>query len=107
VVAEPRRRGTWAGLPITVASLAVAIWAMRWQNYFAASLALVPLLIGILLYLEVAVYARTCRSVGRRTGDRERTGARHPAPGLYSLRLCPGQTPGPNRLASTHSQAMI
>jgi exosortase len=52
LVAEPRRRETWAGLPITVASLAVAIWAMRWQNYFAASLALVPLLIGILLYLE-------------------------------------------------------
>jgi exosortase len=35
-----------------VVSLAVTIWAMRWQNYFVASLALVPLLIGILLYLE-------------------------------------------------------
>jgi exosortase len=52
LVAEPRRRGTWTGVPVTVASLAGAIWAMRWQSYFVASLALVPLLIGILLYLE-------------------------------------------------------
>jgi exosortase len=52
LVAEPRRRGTWAGALVTVVSLAVTIWAMRWQDYWVASLALVMLLIGILLYLE-------------------------------------------------------
>jgi len=49
---EPRQGQTWAGLGLTVASLAVAIWALRWQNYVVTWLALIGLLIGILLYLE-------------------------------------------------------
>ena len=52
VQAEPRRSDTWPGVLLTAASLAVVVWAMRWQNYFVAALALVALLIGILLYLE-------------------------------------------------------
>jgi exosortase len=50
--AEPRHGGTWIGISLTVASLAAIVWAMRWQNYFVVSLALVALLAGILLYLE-------------------------------------------------------
>ena len=52
MVAEPRRGETWIGMLVTVAGLAVIIWAMRWQNYAVASLALLVLLLGILLYLE-------------------------------------------------------
>jgi exosortase len=50
--AEPRRADIWLGLVLTLASLAIIVWAMRWQNYLGASLALVALLVGILLYLE-------------------------------------------------------
>jgi exosortase len=42
----------WPGLILVVMGLVVIIWAMRWQNYFVASLALIVLFIGILLYLE-------------------------------------------------------
>jgi exosortase len=52
VVTEPRRGESWAGLLVTVVSLAVVVWAMRWQNYLVACLALVALLVGILLHLE-------------------------------------------------------
>ena len=52
VVDEPREGGTWIGLILTVASLAVVIWAMRWQDYVIAALGLVALLTGILLFLE-------------------------------------------------------
>jgi exosortase len=52
VRAEPRRGETWPGLLLTVASLAAVVWAMRWQNYASAVLALVALAIGILLFLE-------------------------------------------------------
>lgn len=52
VVAQPRGSENWLGLIVAVPSLIVIIWAMRWQNYFAVSLALVALLVGILLYLE-------------------------------------------------------
>jgi exosortase len=50
--AEPRRGATWPGLLLTLVSLATVVWAMRWQNYAAAVLALVALGIGILLFLE-------------------------------------------------------
>jgi exosortase len=50
--AAPRRGETWPGLLVTVAGLATVVWAMRWQSYFVAALALVALLVGILLYLE-------------------------------------------------------
>ncbi len=50
--AEPRGGQMWPGLALAVASLAGIVWAMRWQNYFVASLILVALLVGILLYLE-------------------------------------------------------
>ena len=49
---EPRRGETWAGLGLAGVSLAVVLWAMRWQDYAVAALAVVPLLAGILLYLE-------------------------------------------------------
>jgi exosortase len=49
---EPRRSDSWAGLVLTVASLALVVWAMRWQNYVVATVGLVALLTGILLYLE-------------------------------------------------------
>lgn len=52
VVAQPRGSENWMGLIVAVPSLIVIIWAMRWQNYFVVSLALVALLVGILLYLE-------------------------------------------------------
>lgn len=52
LTAQPRQGHSWLGIPITVASLAVVIWAMRWQNFFAVALVLIVLLIGILLYLE-------------------------------------------------------
>jgi exosortase len=52
LIVEPRQGGTWIGMLAAVASLAVVVWAMRWQNYFVAALALVILLVGILLYLE-------------------------------------------------------
>ncbi len=52
LVAEPRRSETWPGIVTTVAALGIVVWAMRWQNYFAAALTLVVLLLGILLYLE-------------------------------------------------------
>jgi len=52
VVAEPRQGETWIGISVTVASLAIVVWGMRWQNYVVVSLALVSLIAGILLYLE-------------------------------------------------------
>jgi exosortase len=52
LAAEPRRGENWTGIVLTIASLAAVVWTMRWQNYFAASLALISLLVGILLYLE-------------------------------------------------------
>lgn len=52
VTAEKRLGTTWPGILVTLASVALVIWAMRWQNYFVAILGLVALLIGILLYLE-------------------------------------------------------
>jgi exosortase len=51
-VAEPRKGETWTGLSLTVATLGIVIWTMRWQNYVMAMLALVALLASILLYLE-------------------------------------------------------
>jgi exosortase len=50
--AEPRRGDAWPGLVLSIASLGVTVWAMRWQNYVVASLALIGLLVGILLFLE-------------------------------------------------------
>jgi len=50
--AEPRQGSTWPGLVLTVASMATTLWALRWQNYVVASLALIGLLTGILLFLE-------------------------------------------------------
>lgn len=52
VVTRPRQGGSWIGLAVTLASLAAIIWALRWQNYVVASLALAPLLAGLLHYLE-------------------------------------------------------
>jgi exosortase len=52
LAAEPRQGNTWLGIPLMVLSLAVVVWALRWQNHFVAAVALVALLIGILLYLE-------------------------------------------------------
>jgi exosortase len=50
--AQPRQGETWFGIGITVAALACIVWALRWQDYVLASLALVALLAGVLLYLE-------------------------------------------------------
>jgi exosortase len=50
--AEPRRGDTWPGLLVSVASLGVVVWAMRWQDYVVTSMALILLLVGILLFLE-------------------------------------------------------
>jgi exosortase len=50
--AEPRQSDSWPGILLTVASLALVVSAMRWQNYVVATLGLVALLTGILLYLE-------------------------------------------------------
>jgi exosortase len=50
--AEPNAGPRWPGLVLAVGDLTVIIWAMRWQNYFVAALALILLLLGILLYLE-------------------------------------------------------
>ena len=52
MVEEPRQGGAWLALLLTVVSLGVVIWAMRWQNYFVVALGLVMLLVGILFYLE-------------------------------------------------------
>jgi len=52
VASAPRRGETWAGLGLAGASLAGMVWTMRWQNYAIAALAFLPLLAGILLYLE-------------------------------------------------------
>jgi exosortase len=52
LLAEPRRSETWLGLLVAAASLAIVIWAMHWQNYAPAVLALVALMAGILLFLE-------------------------------------------------------
>jgi exosortase len=52
VRAEPRRVGTWPGIAATVASLALIVWAMRWQSYAVAAAGAIALLAGILLYLE-------------------------------------------------------
>ncbi|HSJ56240.1 MAG TPA: exosortase/archaeosortase family protein [Anaerolineae bacterium] len=52
VARAPRQGATWPGLVLAAAGLAALVWAMRWQNYAAAALALLPLLAGILLYLE-------------------------------------------------------
>ena len=50
--AQPRQTSTWPGLALTVVALAASLWAMRWQNYVLASLALIGLVCGILLFLE-------------------------------------------------------
>jgi exosortase len=50
--AEPRQSETVPGIVVTVTSLLIIVWAMRWQNYLVVSLTLVTLLAGILLYLE-------------------------------------------------------
>jgi exosortase len=52
VEAQPQQGGTWAGLFVAAAGLAIVVWAMHWQNYPVAILALVGLLGGTLLYLE-------------------------------------------------------
>ena len=52
VMIELRQGGSWIGLAVTVASLAVIIWAMFWRNYVVASLALVSLLASLVYYLE-------------------------------------------------------
>jgi exosortase len=55
VLAEPRRTLPWQsvlGILVAVTTLVVILWAMRWQDYFVVSLALLALLGGILLYLE-------------------------------------------------------
>lgn len=52
VAAAPRQGETWAGLGLAAASLAGLVWALRWQDYAFAALASIPLLAGILLYLE-------------------------------------------------------
>ena len=52
VASAPRQGGAWAGLGLAAASLAGIVWAQRWQDYALAALATVPLLAGILLYLE-------------------------------------------------------
>lgn len=52
VMTEPRQGGSWIGLGVTVTSLTAIIWAMFWQNYVIASLALVFLLVGLVHYLE-------------------------------------------------------
>ena len=49
---EPRQGENWIGLAIAAGSVAVIVWAMRWHNYVVASLAMVALLIGIILFLE-------------------------------------------------------
>lgn len=51
VSGEPRQ-GNLAGLPLILASLGGALWAMRWQNYAVACLILPAMLAGILLYME-------------------------------------------------------
>lgn len=48
----PRQGYQWLGMVISAAALAIVVWAMAWQDYYVASLALVILLAGILLYLE-------------------------------------------------------
>jgi exosortase len=50
--APASQHGSLVGLLVTIAGLAVVVWAMRWLNYFAATLSLIIVLIGILLYLE-------------------------------------------------------
>ncbi|MBN1660590.1 MAG: exosortase/archaeosortase family protein [Anaerolineae bacterium] len=52
VAREPRQGSTWPGLILATGGLAAAVWATSWQNYAVAALAIVPLLAGILLYLE-------------------------------------------------------
>ncbi len=52
LTAEPRLGNTWLGISLMVPSLALVVWALRWQNHFVAALGLVALLLGILLYLE-------------------------------------------------------
>ena len=50
--AEPRQGSERAGLAVTMASLLLVLWAMWWQNHVVASLSLVGVLIGVLLFLE-------------------------------------------------------
>jgi exosortase len=50
--AEPRQGASLPGLALMVGSLALVVWAMRWQNHVLVALSLPPLLAGILLYLE-------------------------------------------------------
>jgi exosortase len=50
--AEPRHGQRWPGFALTLASLATALWALYWQDYFVACLALLALLAVVLLYLE-------------------------------------------------------
>jgi len=52
VAREPRRGETWPGLALAVAGLAAVVWATQWRNHVFAALAVVPLLAGILLFLE-------------------------------------------------------
>lgn len=41
----------WAGWAVALAGMAAFVWAVRWQSYAAASLALVAMLCGALLFL--------------------------------------------------------
>jgi exosortase len=52
LVVQPRQGSTFVGLLVVSVGLAAIVWAMRWQNYGLASLALISVLIGILLFLE-------------------------------------------------------
>ena len=52
LAAQPRQGGSWLGLLTAAVALGVALWAMSWQNYAVALLALVGLTAGLLLYLE-------------------------------------------------------
>lgn len=49
---EPRKGETWPGLALAMAGLAAVVWATQWRNHVVAALAVVPLLAGILLFLE-------------------------------------------------------
>jgi len=49
---EPRQSENWIGLALATASVAIIVWAMRWHNYVVASLAMVALLVGIILFIE-------------------------------------------------------
>jgi exosortase len=52
VAAEPRRGDTWSGIALTVAALALVVWAVRWQSHPLVAAGMLALVAGILLYLE-------------------------------------------------------